>query len=195
MVACVLRSGGDFRPEHVARLVGQVREHLPGAEIVCLSDVDVPCERIPLRYDWPGWWAKMAAFEDVAEPFLLMDLDTSVVGPLDDIAARRELTVLSDFYRPAAIQSSLMMVTPEAAAVAWDAFSADPARHMAECVTRARWGDQGFLEGVWGRDIDRWQDAFPGQVVSWKVDCRRGVPSGARVVVFHGKPRPWAVGW
>lgn len=194
-VVFVLRSGGEYRAEHVARLARQVRWRLPAARIVCLSDVDVPCERTPLRHDWPGWWSKMAMLEDVQEPFLYLDLDTTIVGPLDDIAGRRELTVLSDFYRPEKIQSSLMLVTPEAAAAAWSAFIADPAQHMRECVTRARWGDQGFLEGVWGRDVARWQDVAPGQCVSWKVHCRKaGLPHDARAVVFHGKPRPWDLG-
>lgn len=148
----------------------------------------------------------MCMFEDVREPFLYMDLDTAIVGPLDDMLTRRELTTLSDFYWPEKIQSSLMLVTPEAASAAWDAFTADPVRHMRECVTRERWGDQGFLESVWGRGAARWQSVLPGQAVSFKVHVRRAqdrrrdvgngtVPTGARVVVFHGKPRPWEVGF
>jgi hypothetical protein len=205
-VTLVLRSGGEYRPEHVDRLVKQIEAHLTGAEIVCFSDVDVPCERIPLRHDWPGWWSKMCMFEDAREPFLYMDLDTTIAGPLDEIMARRDLTVLSDFYWPQKIQSSLMLVTPRAANTAWQVFSANPERHMRECVTRERWGDQGFLDGVWGQEVARWQDVLPGQAVSYKVHVRRAqnrhretgngtVPAGARVIVFHGEPRPWKAGW
>lgn len=200
-IVTVLRSGGDYRPEHVDRLRVQFAKWAPGVEFMSLTDVDGT-----LCYDWPGWWCKMVAFApDLAtEPFLLVDLDTTIVGPLDDILARRELTVLSDFYWPEKIQSSFMLVTPEAAARAWAAWIADPARHMRECVTRARWGDQGFLEGLWGRDVARWQSVLPGQFVSYKADVRRaqgrrergtgGVPDDARVIISHGKPRPWEVG-
>jgi len=30
--------------------------------------------------------------------------------------------------------------------------------------------------------------------VSYKVHCRAGVPAGARVVCFHGRPKPWDPG-
>lgn len=200
-IVTVLRSGGDYRPEHVERLRKQCAKWASGVEFQALTDIDGT-----LRYDWPGWWSKMAAYapENSREPFLLVDLDTTIVGPLDDVLTRRELTVLSDFYWPDNIQSSFMLVTPEAAARAWEAFIADPAKHMRECVTRERWGDQGFLEGVWGRDVARWQDTLPGQLVSYKTGVRRAqnhresgsgkIPDGARVVISHGKPRPWEVG-
>lgn len=198
-IVTVLRTGGDYTMSHVERLRKQCARWAPGIEFHAITDVDGT-----LRYDWPGWWCKMAAYEAATEPFLLVDLDTTIVGPLADILARRELTVLSDFYRPRQIQSSFMLVTPDAAKVAWEAFLASPARHMRECRTPQRWGDQGFLEGVWGRNVARWQDVLPGACVSWKVDCRvatnlkeRGdgrIPKGARVVISHGKPRPWEVG-
>ena len=31
-------------------------------------------------------------------------------------------------------------------------------------------------------------------VVSWKVHCKAGIPQGADVVCFHGRPRPWEIG-
>jgi hypothetical protein len=36
------------------------------------------------------------------------------------------------------------------------------------------------------------QNVIPG-IVSYKKHCRRGVPKDARVILFHGKPRPWEV--
>lgn len=199
-ILTVLRSGGEYRPEHVERLRGQCAKWAPGVPFECLSDLDGT-----LRHDWPGWWCKLAMFEDVREPFLFMDLDTTICGPLDDLLARRELTVLSDFYWPEKIASGLMLVTPNEAEQAWAAFTADPDRHMRECRTQARWGDQGFLESVWGRSVSRWQRALPDSVVSYKRHVRRAqtpresgngsVPEGASVVCFHGKPRPWEVGF
>lgn len=204
-VATVLRSGGDFEPRHVARLVAQIERHLPGAEIVCLSDVAVECERIALKHDWPGWWAKMELYRpDIGGDLLYIDLDTTIVGPLDEIAAAGQLTVLADFYRPELVQSSLMFLPEADRAEIWRAFSSDPARHMAECATRERWGDQGFLNELWNAGAARWQDVLPGQVVSWKLHVRKAVnparesgdgtvPQRARIVCFHGAPRPWEV--
>jgi len=36
----------------------------------------------------------------------------------------------------------------------------------------------------------RLQDIVPGQLVSFKAQCSDGVPDDARVVFFHGLPRP-----
>ena len=187
--------------EHVERLRRQFARWAPDVDFFALTDVDGT-----LNYNWPGWWCKMAAYapEHSQQPFLLVDLDTTIVGSLDDIVARRELTALSDFYWPDKVQSSFMFVTPDAAGQAWGTFIADPDKHMRECVTRERWGDQGFLEGVWGRSVLRWQDVLPGQFVSYKTDVRQAqnrrergngtIPAGARVIISHGKPRPWEVG-
>lgn len=189
-IVTVFRTGGEYKQEHVERLRKQVAKWAHGIEFRCLTDLDGT-----LQYGWPGWWNKMEMFRDVREPFLYCDLDTTFIGPLDAVLERRDSTVLSDFNWPHKIQSSIMLVTPQAAAQAWTAFIADPTRHMRECTTRERWGDQGFLEGVWGRDIARWQDVLPyKQVVSWKVHCKRGVPDEARVIISHGKPRPWECG-
>jgi hypothetical protein len=39
--------------------------------------------------------------------------------------------------------------------------------------------------------IDFWQDLYPGQVVSFKNECKSGIPpEGAKIVRFHGLPRP-----
>ncbi len=179
---CVLRSGGDFRPEHVQWLARQV----PG--IVCLSDVPVDgVKTIPLRMKWPGWWSKMEAFDTslIAGDVLLIDLDTVV---LDLPEMPSVTTVLNDFYRPQLMGSGFMFLTEADRARCWQAFNADPARHMRECVTRERWGDQGFLHPLIGHSA-RWGD----EARSYKAHCKDGVPAGTKVVAFHGKPRPWHV--
>lgn len=181
--ACVLRSGGDFRAEHVQWLAKQV----PG--LVCLSDVDVPgVKTIPLRTDWPKWWAKLEMFGPSLDGDVLMiDLDTVV---LDLPAMPDRTTVLRDFYRHELIGSGLMFVTAEDRARVWEAFNRDPARIMASCRKWPRWGDQGFLmDHLAG--AQRWQDV--AGVYSYKAHCQGGLPGGAQVVCFHGKPRPWEV--
>lgn len=179
---CVLRSGGDFRPVHAQALAQQV----PG--LVCLSDVDVPgVPCIPLAYDWPGWWAKMCAYDAhvFGGDMLLMDLDTIVLRmpELPNVT-----TVLPDFYRPHLMGSGFLYVTEADRARIWDEWMRDPAAHMARCVTAAAWGDQGFLHPIIGA-TGRWGS----NVVSWKVHCKAGIPETADVVCFHGKPRPWDV--
>lgn len=198
-VACVLKSGGCYDAEDVAHLRCGISQHLPGARFVCFSDVQVPCERIPLRQDWPGWWSKMSLFDpDLCQDDLLyFDLDTMITGPLADIAATPGPAILRDFYRPQGLQSSVMKIPHSAKLTIWKGFCADPVWHMDRCSTPDKWGDQGFIEEHWLLNSVRWQDAHPGRFVSYKVDNLHinGVPAGASVVVFHGQPKPRDIGW
>jgi hypothetical protein len=130
---------------------------------------------------------------DIIGDILFMDLDTVIVGPLDDLAAVRSLTLLRDFYKPEHLGSGVMFLPEADRAEVWEAWMMSPQRHM-------RWhrggGDQKFLETLWLDKAARWQDVLPGQVVSYKADIRKhgdGVPADARLVAFHGKPRPWAL--
>ena len=180
----------------------QLARHLPGAELTCLSDVNVPCRRIALRQDWSGvrgWWAKMELFAPWVEGDLLyFDLDTSLVGDLGDIAAVRSLTMLQDFNF-AAHASSGMMFLPEAERPRiWETFARDPAHWIGHYDDPqredARWGDQAFLTDHGLDRAQRWQSVVPDQVYSYKVHdlARDGMPPNARVICFHGQPRPWS---
>jgi hypothetical protein len=124
-----------------------------------------------------------------------MDLDTVITGPLGDILSVDKPTLLRDFYRDGkklkeGLGSGLMYLPEEARANVWRFWNEQPQLHM-RMYPR---GDQFLLEKFFLNTADRWQDVVPGQVVSWKVNCQGGVPPEARVVCFHGQPRPWAVG-
>jgi len=93
-VICVLWQG-DFRerpynPDWVRRLKNMVARNLSiPHRFVCLSNVDVPCERIPLKHDWPGWWSCIELFRpDLPVEGLLLhiELDTLIVDSLNEIA-------------------------------------------------------------------------------------------------------------
>lgn len=134
---------------------------------------------------------------DFRGDFLFMDLDTVIVGPLDDFERVTSLTILRDFYRDGkklkeGLQSSLMFLPELARQGPWDDFICNPALSM---MMHRYGGDQKLLEGHYINRAARWQDVAPGQVVSWKVDCKNeAVPPDARLICMHGKPRPWAVG-
>jgi len=196
-VALVLRSGGEYKPEHVQTLAAQLREQQ--IDPIVLSDVDVPgVERIPLRYPtWRGWWAKMELFRpDIEGDLLAMDLDTRAVGDLSDIKARTELTLVRDFYRPHRVSSGLMYLPAAARADTWVRWH-ERFMHLFR-------GDGEFMDHVWRDRCRTWQGDLPDQVVSYKVHVMKDpkksyhigngtVPKNARIVLFHGQPRPWAV--
>lgn len=165
---------------------------------MCLTDVKVEgVETRSLQRGWPGWWSKMEVFDpELPGDLVYVDLDTVISGPLGDLAKVGRLAMLRDFYRDGkkfkeGLQSSVMVLPESERQVIWDEFTVNPALAMA--FNRAG-GDQRFLERFWLTRAARLQDLLPGQLVSWKVNCAQGVPAGARVVVFHGQPRPWQVG-
>jgi hypothetical protein len=177
---CVLRSGGDFLPEHVQRLAGMV----PG--LVCLSDVPVDgVTTMPLQYDWPGWWAKMEIYDTSRLPgdVMYFDLDTLVIRVPEMPTVS---TVLTDFGDPAVIGSGLMYLTEHDRNIIWQAFMKNPSAAMA---AHQKWpaGDQGFIL-PYLKDAQRWQDI--AKVYSYKF---HGIRADAEIVCFHGKPRPWSL--
>jgi hypothetical protein len=191
-IFCVLRSGGDYRPEHVFRLQRQLAAH-GETDFACLSDVFLEgVETIPLRWDWPGWWAKMELFRpDLRGDFLFLDLDMTVRGPLADFGASGALALMRDVYRPGGLQSSIMFLPERDRPTIWNDWIRSPAHWMRRYPGG---GDQAFLERHWLRRAKRLQDLTPGAIVSYKADVAgRGVPENARVICFHGRPRPWEV--
>jgi hypothetical protein len=195
IVACVLRSGGTYTPEHVARLRDGVRANLGDHRFICLSDVDVPCERIALTEQWPGWWSKLELFRpDIDGDLLYFDLDTIITGDLSDMAAINRLAIMRDVYRPDGLQSSVMYIPQDEKSKVWERFTAHPEHYMAQYASG---GDQAFLEPLWGERATIWQEALPGQLASYKADhiAECGVPDNCRAVIFHGRPKPEDIGW
>lgn len=188
----------EFTPAHVQALQKQIEKWAPGVPFECLSDVDVPgVERKKLEHNWPGWFAKMNLFSPTMKgDFLFVDLDTVIVGPLDDILAVDRLCLLRDFYRDGkklaeGLGGALLFLPSADRKVVWDYWIENPllAQRMA-----GHKGDMAIFEKFYRNNAARWQDVLPGQIVSWKVNCKNGiVPPGARLVAFHGLPRPWQV--
>lgn len=189
---CVLRSGGEYKPEHVQWLAKQV----PG--LTCLSDVPVAgVPTITLPYDWPAWWSKLCMFSPslIEGDIFYIDLDTVVLDEVDSLieASQGKTTMLSDFYWPDKPASGLMYIAERDKSKVWAEWMRNPEEHMAWRGGRGTIGDQGFLGKVLP-DVQRWQDVAPGAIVSYKVHCKQGVPDGTKAVCFHGKPRPWDCG-
>lgn len=167
---------------------------------MCLSDLPVgDVERIPLRHNWPGWWSKVELWRNVfpiGERILYLDLDTIIVGDLSEIASCPEpFIILGDVYRRPprktiiSYQSSMMMWTAGQHGKIYSIFSNSASYQMRQF---ARIGDQGWIE-LMVKNAALWENVTPRQVVSYKKHCRRGLPPNARVVIFHGTPRPWMV--
>lgn len=220
-VACVLKSGGIYTAEWVRKLRDGVARNLTlPHRFVCLSDVDVPCERIPLEYDWevlaadytpkhdwrvaPRWWSKIELFRPglFDDTVLYLDLDTLITGSLDGIAAHpHRFTMADDPWRGTpAPRCSAVMAWHGDYSVIFNTFKDNPAgmahRYDVEAVQRGRIGDQAFIEDTVSADTFR--PIFGPVIASYKCDSLQSEPpKNASVVMFHGLPKMHEIttGW
>lgn len=186
-------------PEYVAKLRAMVKRHLTlPHRFYCITDdaasnyPGVRCK--PAVY--PGWWEKIRLFKPgqfQTRRVLFLDLDTLIVDNIDHIASYDgHFATLHDFWRPEGLGPAVMLFDAEWASFIYEEWAAD-----GHPMTDPR-GDQHWIEnrnqGRMRREVDILQDLFPGQFVSYKTSCTRALPEGAKVVCFHGKPRPHEVG-
>lgn len=197
-IVCVMKSGGDYLPEHVATLYRQCLQYVQGDfHFHCMTDVNLGIagvDEVGLEDNLPGWWSKLELFREFDSAFY-MDLDTVLVGDITHmVQPRGGFWALRDFgsQRGNPRLGSGVMQWGKGFSRVYQAFMEAPALHMER---HQRLGDQNFIE----RAVDpygvQWlQDLWPGQLRSYKWDV---VPNGltpeTRVVCFHGNPRPWAV--
>lgn len=206
-VACVLRTdGGEYRgvknageteygPGHVARLKNAVDEHLSvDHRFYCLSDVDVPCRRIDLVEDWPGWWAKIELFGPglFTGRVLYLDLDTSIVGSLDELARFEGRFGMPEDWHHSWLGASGVMMW-EAGPWVTDRIYCPFVDAPPEGAMSSFRGDQNWISGA--VDWTPLREEYPGQIVSRWEECADGVPEDARIVCWHGTPRPEEIDW
>lgn len=203
-VACVLRSGGIYNAEWVRKLRDGVARNLTlPHRFVCLTDMvsaveAAGVEAIELPEPYPGWWSKICLWHPSAGltgRTLYFDLDTVVVGSLNQIAAYpHRFTMAHEFYRPTLLCSTAMAWQGDYSFI-HQAFAANPtglARRYDAMLPSGRIGDQAFIEDcVLGRDVDTFRDLFGERsVASYKVhNCQNEPPKDAAVVAMHGRPK------
>ena len=199
IIACCL--WGDFpdtgwSEEYVRRLRNGVSRHLPVAHrFVCFSDRQIYVDGIEVRElkppSWRGNLPKTFVYSPEAElvgRVLLFDLDNVIVGDLSDMAA---------YDGPFCVRGRLQNRRPRQPDGDMISFEAgnDIARKLWHAATSSAVEKQ--TEGrerefilQHAPDCDQWQDVCPNQVFSYRLQCRGRLPSNARVVSCHGRPRP-----
>jgi len=200
-IALVLKTGGEYYDyKYVNNIVDSIRENISTSyRIVCITDNDIGLsnhidEIIPFKHNWPKWWGKIELFRpDILQDgqIFFFDLDTFIVGCLDDIIAYRgPFCGLRDFYNLEVMASGFMSWQGSRFTRIYDEFVKRP-EHFMQVNEVA--GDQAFIRRL-VQSNQFFQDQFPNQIVSYKVHCGNGddkkVPSNARVLCFHGKPKP-----
>ena len=151
-IVCVLRSNGKvgYDATWVDRLKKAVERNITiPHQFHCLSDCEVPCNRIPLEDIGLGWWAKMQLFRPglFNGPVLYFDLDTVICQNIDDIvnSVKNEKFVMW-YESDKDIHSSAMMWWNGDYSFVWDKYlSHSPEYWMEKYKVVPLLGDQGFI--------------------------------------------------
>lgn len=193
-VMLVWRRGGDFHFSDVELLSRKIQETTPRCRVVCITDAvreEVCLETvilIPMRYQLPGWWAKINLFAPEYgqfRPCFYVDLDSAVLRDIREIkpVKTEDFVMLRDFYRPATGASGLMWIPRDGEQVSavWKSWRPDRMRYFR--------GDQNYITAVTIPN-GYFQD-FTSRVASFKPQPGKYLenPDGKTVVCFHGKPR------
>jgi hypothetical protein len=196
-VVCV-KVGDRYSAEYVNRLAQAVRRNLEmECWFVCATEdpsgIQEPMVVVPPPKNLPGWWAKLGLFQEkafgsVEGRLLYLDLDVVITGPLDDLVRYpTRFAMHRDFTRPLVNASAVMVLDSGAASGVWKTFSTTPGKYMER---HKAGGDQEFLTRIHPA-----VDLLPARwVVSYKRQAMGGPPKDARVVCFHGKPKPHECG-
>jgi hypothetical protein len=182
-VATVYYEGGKnvpyfsqcYSPEWVDKLYrGVARHYSEPFRFVCLTDnnyaFEEKIETKPLHNKrWATACLQLHAVE--AERLVIMGLDTVITGRLNEIFAYTgDLAVPRDPYRIHAPCNGVVLC---------------PTR--TDIATSSSPDDMRALESF---KYDWLDDLFPGQILSYKVHVRPHGLGDARIVYFHGEPKP-----
>jgi len=171
------RHGDKYGPEYTEALKKQV----PG--LVCLGD-----DR-PLQSELGGWWCILEPFAPWnadLRPCVWFDLDTYVFGPLDvfNRLDKTQYWMIDNFNEPKNGECGIMLVP-----------------------------DSPLCDEIWENRGDPKMSAPPGNylrnfphrrlnreisgIYSYKNHCRESRPDDARIICFHGQPKPTTLkpGW
>lgn len=194
----VLKGGGRYDASWVERLSRGVRRHAPSFDrMICLTDLDLRVDgvtAVPLRHDWPAWWAKMEAFRPglVTGTAVLCDLDTVLTGDADALASPGA-AVMEDHFLKGRASTALLRWQGDDLAHVHDAFAAEPERWMrpGSCgtVPNAVHGDQVVVDHLMRRAgalPPFLQDVHPGLIDFY--DPEKADPGP--VVIFIGEAKP-----
>lgn len=206
-VVTVLKSGGEFGPQDVINLKAMI-DKFNIVDFYCLSDIEIPgVTTIPLKNNWPGWWSKIELFNIGSnEVQLYMDLDTVITGNFEHFFYEDvDFAPLHDAFQRLKgnirMGSGLFLYRPNAMRFIYDDFKQKSDRVMTNHKSH---GDQRYIESKINLNNHYFiQNLFPEQIFSYKGDlCEnkqdkgfKGIPEDARIIFFHGKPRPKEKGY
>ena len=220
-ICCVLKLGGDYDKRYVFAILNACRKHIKeDFAFKCFTDDEAflkhPDEGailshigldkkilfslIRLESGYSGWWSKFEIFRNVGIN-LYFDLDTVILSDLTEIINIIKRMGDGQFlamkrFNPLRWKNEGMFTS---GIMGWNGnfrfMFDDFSYHDALYNPLVRGDGDIIFKMLQHRNIQvqYLQDSFGG-IYSYKRHCRDGIPTDARIVCFHGRPRPHEVG-
>lgn len=204
--------GTKYNASHVNRLARLVRTYYPAPHrFLCITDDPrgIECETRPGFGDFigvpsphgpafPACYRRLRLFHPDAaqwfgDRFVSLDLDWTIHADLRPLWGRPEpFVALRDplYGHRGQYCGAMLMLTAGAMPQVWERFRPDGGPRVAR-ARGFRGSDQAWISYA-APGAPTWTTA--DGVYSYKVDCRKGLPAGARMVNFHGQSKPWTCG-
>ena len=194
-----------FTADYVNILYASVKRNITHpARFFCLTDADVEHQFmlhhgihvLHAESGWHGWWLSIELFAPMMfdGPVVYMDLDTFITGNIDFLADDYDgiLMGLNDFYHPGTFANGVMKFNPCPALEAIYSFLREPHNYReANKLTFKDMEYTGKRLKAGGIKYDRWQDKYPGKIISYKTEYKKGHSlDGVSIVCCHGLPKP-----
>lgn len=191
VVICCVRWGKKYGAEYVNVLADMVERNIESpVQFWCFTDdpagLDdgIVVQPIPTS-GLPGWWSKLRLFATDAFPkgtrVIYLDLDVAVTGALEPLIDQKGIA--ADWLQ-GGYNSSVMVWDHGEHSQIWSTFK--------PTVMDELHGDQNWIERV-----STWACLPPDWIVSYRLHAQEWPPVGAKIVAFHGAPKPHEVktGW
>lgn len=203
-IAMVLRTGGEvYNKNYVNALAKSLKQNITvDHEIVCLTNDSTGFSKnidrtIPLIHDWPTWWGKIELFKPdqfSTDSVFYLDLDTIIIDNVDDIVSYDgDFCGLRDFYALHSLGSGVMGWKPKKCEYIYTNFI----KKSRDIISSYKAGDQKWIDEN-KPSIEYLQDIYCNQIISYKRHCVKPnglieIPKNAKIICFHGNPRPHTV--
>ena len=187
-VVCVLRQGGKvgYDATWVKKLKNSVARNLTlEHRFICLSDVDVPCERIPLISHGAGFWAKLELFRPglFQGPVLYIDLDTVICNNINDVinsVKDQPFVMLKETDKN--VVSSAVMWWQGDHSYLWERYTSMSVDLLKEQYSKMpRYGDQAFIEDYTAHTL--LQQHIPESWIGWS--SQREISTDTKILIFR----------
>lgn len=180
--------GTRYSIEYTHILYAMCQRYVPAMQrfVVLTDDVsryaNAAFEALQVPPGLEGWWAKIAIHNrqyGFTGRMLYLDLDMVLVQDVSPLVYPKGFWTIQDWLEPSCYNSSVMLFTPEEYYFLFDQFT---------------WRDKGTFktdQHYLTKHVPEAHLFDRHQVVSYKSDaCENNFPEAARIVVFHGYPKP-----